>query len=129
MDMVTKMVPDEGSAVVDLASSLLRVMGYARRGPGWSSIRSRNTIPLFICGEWKRARPDVSVMRTGTSSAEHQLLVQEDRRYMESADPVPQLIAEAIAAVQYDHRIQDMLGADPLDVKVMAGITLGLIKG
>lgn len=39
-------------------------------------------------------------------------------------DPIPQLIAAALAAVQFNNRTQDLLGLDPLVVKVMAGITM-----
>ena len=49
------------------------------------------------------------------------LLVQEDKQHLETVDPAPQL---AIAAVQFYNRTRDLLGLDPLDVQVMAGITM-----
>ena len=52
------------------------------------------------------------------------LLVQEDKRHLEIVDSEPQLVAEAIAAVQSNERTRDLLGVDPLGVKVTAGITL-----
>jgi hypothetical protein len=52
------------------------------------------------------------------------LLVQEDMRHLEVVDPEPQLIVEAIAAVQSNNRPRDLLGLDLLDTKVMAGITM-----
>lgn len=119
MDLAMDPVPGEESAVDDFAMQLLRVMRYAGRALG-RDLRSRKDIPLFICGEWKHAKTDVCVMdRNG-----YLLLVQEDKRHLESVDPVPQLIAEAIAAVQSNNRTRDFLGMDPLDVKVMAGITM-----
>jgi hypothetical protein len=39
-------------------------------------------------------------------------------------DPVPQLIAEAIAAVKSYNRTRDLLSFGPLEVKVMAGIAM-----
>jgi hypothetical protein len=50
------------------------------------------------------------------------LLVQEDKRHLETVDPEPQLIAEAIAAVQSNNRTRNLSGLEPLDIKVMAGL-------
>lgn len=47
-----------------------------------------------------------------------------NKRHLEIMDPIPQLIAAALAAVQFNNRTQDLLGLDPLVVKVMAGITM-----
>ena len=119
MDLAMEPVPGEESAVDDFAMQLLRVMGYASRALG-RDLRSHKDIPLLICGEWSHAKTDVCVMdRDG-----YLLLVQEDKRHLETMDPAPQLIAEAIAAVQSNNRTRDLLGVDPLDVKVMAGITM-----
>ncbi|KAF8529588.1 hypothetical protein BU17DRAFT_36464 [Hysterangium stoloniferum] len=119
MDLAMDPVPGEESAVDDFAMQLLRIMGYAGRAFG-RDLRSRKDIPLFICGEWRHAKTDVCVMDTNG----YLLLVQEDKRHLEIVDPAPQLIAEAIAAVQSNNRTRDFLGVDPLDVKVMAGITM-----
>lgn len=119
MDLAMDPVPGEESAVDDFAMQLLRVMGYAGRALG-RDLRSRKYIPLFICGEWRNAKTDVCVMDTNG----YLLLVQADKRHLEIVDPAPQLIAEAIAAVQSNNRTRDLLGVDPLDVKVMAGITM-----
>ena len=113
-------VPGEESAVVDFTMQLLRVMGYAGRALG-RDLRSRKDIPLFICGEWRCVRTDVCVM--GRNNC-YQLVVQENKRQLGIVDPEPQLIADAIAAVQYNNRTRDLMGLDPLDVKVMAGISM-----
>ena len=119
MDLAMDPVPGEESAVDDFAMQLLRMMGYAGGALG-RDLRSRKDIPLFICGEWRYAKADVCVMgRNG-----YLLLVQEDKRHLEIMDPEPQLVAGAIAAVQSNNRTRDLLGLDPLDVKVMAGITM-----
>ena len=119
IDLVMDPVPGEKSAVDNFAIQLLRVMGYLGRALG-GNLRSRKDIPLFICGGWRHAKTDVCVMdRTG-----HLLLVQKDKRHLEVVDPKPQLVAKAIAAVQSNNRTRDLLGLDPLDIKVMAGITM-----
>ena len=119
MDLAMDPVPGEESAVDDFALQLLRLMGYASRPLG-RDLRTRKDIPLFICGEWRHAKTDVCVMDTNG----YLLLVQEDKRHLEIVDAEFQLIAEAIAAVQSNNRTRNLLGLDPLDVKVMAGITM-----
>ena len=53
------------------------------------------------------------------------LLVQKDKRHIERKDPEPQLIAEAIVAFQTNNtRRRRVLSQDPIDARVMAGITL-----
>jgi hypothetical protein len=119
MDLAMDPVPGEESAVNDFTMQLLRMMGYAGRALG-RVLRSRKDISLLICGEWRQAKTDVCIMdRDG-----HLLLVQEDKHHLETIDPEPQLIAEAIAAVQSNNRNRYLRGADPLNVKVMAGITM-----
>ncbi|KIM92408.1 hypothetical protein PILCRDRAFT_810464 [Piloderma croceum F 1598] len=105
MDLAMDPVPGEESAVGDFAMQLLRMMGYASRTLR-RDLRSRKDISLFICREWWHAKTDVCVM----DRSSYLLLVQEDKRHLETVDPEPQLIAEAIAA--------------PLDIKIMAGITM-----
>jgi hypothetical protein len=119
MDLAMNPVPSEESAVDDFTMQLLRVMGYMDRALG-RVLRSRKDIPLFICGEWRHAKTDVCVMDTNG----YLLLVQEDRRHLETVEPEAQLIAQAIAAVQSNNRTRDLLGMGPLNVKVMAGITM-----
>ena len=46
------------------------------------------------------------------------LLVQEDKRFMERGDPEPQLIAEAVAAYQFDNR-QLRFSRHPLSIPMI----------
>jgi len=119
MDLAMDPIPGEESAVDDFAMHLLRTMGYAGRAIG-RDLRSRKDIPFLICGEWKHAKTDVCVI----DRREILLLVQEDKRHKEPGDPYPQLIAEAIAAVQSNNRMRIQLGLEALDFKVMAGIVM-----
>ncbi|KAF8581583.1 hypothetical protein K439DRAFT_216445 [Ramaria rubella] len=119
MDLAMDLVPGEESAVDDFAMQLLRMMGYAGRAVR-RDLRSRKDIPLFMCGEWVHAKTDICVV----DGNEILLLVQEDKRHKEPRDPQPQLIAEAIAAVQSNNRVRKDLGLEALDFKEMAGIVM-----
>ena len=107
---------------------LLRVMGYAGRSL-YTIIRSRKGNHLIICGEWMYSKTDVCIMTSkGNYYNSYLLLVQEDKRHLKEhlklADPVPQLIAAAIAAFQHDNNVRGIHGGAPLDIKVMTGITM-----
>jgi hypothetical protein len=95
MDLAMEPVPGEESAVDDFTMQLLCIMGYTGRALG-RDLRSCKDIPLLICGEWRHAKTDVCVM----DRDRYLLLVQEDKQHLETVDPAPQLIAEAIAAIQ-----------------------------
>ncbi|KAI5983897.1 hypothetical protein EDD15DRAFT_2178197 [Pisolithus albus] len=66
------------------------------------------------------AKADVCIM----DDYEVLLVVREDRRHMEVADPNARLIAAAIAAVQNNNRMRSMVGSDVLGFKEMAGIIM-----
>lgn len=118
MDLAMNPIPGEESAVDDFTMRLLRAIGYETRN---RDLRSRKSIPLFICGMWMYAKTDVCVM----DSNQIMLLVQEDKQHLELRDATPQLIAEAIAAFQSNNaRRHQVLNLPPLASKVMAGITM-----
>jgi hypothetical protein len=118
MNLAMNPVPGQESAV-DFVMCLLHVMGYATRA-NRRDLRSRKDIPYLICGEWRHARTDVCVMDTD----EILCLVQEDKHHLEPGDPHPQLIAEAIAAVQSNNLMRPNLGSNQLDFKDMTGIVM-----
>ena len=121
MDLAMTLVPNEESAVDDFAMHLLLALGYAEMNSG-RSVRTRKDIPLYICGEWRHAKTDVCVIDRNLNSII--LLVQEDKRYMDFGDPIPQLVAEAIAAFQHKNHTRQQSGLPPLDGKVMPGVTM-----
>ncbi|KAI0293287.1 hypothetical protein B0F90DRAFT_1643190, partial [Multifurca ochricompacta] len=90
-DLAMSPAPAEESAVDDFAVLLLRALGYTPRG---RVVRTRKEIPLIICGEARHAKMDVCII----DQNEIWLLDQEDKQHLDSSDPEPQLIAEAIAA-------------------------------
>ncbi|KAH9483370.1 hypothetical protein JR316_0005476 [Psilocybe cubensis] len=120
MDLAMNPIPGEESAVVDFSMQLLWKLGYAGRKVG-RDLRSRKDISLLTCGEWWHTRTDLCVM----DNYEILLIVQEDKRHIKLADPHSQLIAEAIAAVQHNNRVRNLLGfKEPLEFKEMAGIVM-----
>ena len=110
--------PTQESATDDFTAHLLKILGYAPRP---RVIRTRNDIPFLICGEYRKARTDVCILsRDGIN-----LVVQEDKRHFEIMEPLPQLVAEAIAAFQDNNATcARVLRQPPITSKVMAGIEM-----
>lgn len=59
MDLSMNPIPGEESAVDDFTMRLLRAMRYKNR---YRDLRSRKSIPLFICRIWMYAKADNGVM-------------------------------------------------------------------
>ncbi|KAF7372156.1 hypothetical protein MVEN_00074700 [Mycena venus] len=118
MDLAMLPVDAEESAVDDFAVLLLQELGYV---PVGRVIRTRKDIPLVICGENRHAKTDVCIIDDGGIL----LLVQEDKRHADGGNPVPQLVAEAIAAFHSNNVTREQtLGLPPLPSKVVPGITM-----
>ena len=119
MDLAMCRKPREESAVEDFAVHLLGLLDYVPRS---RMAHTRADILLTICGQERHTKTDVCIV----DSKEVLLLVQEDKRWKESKDPEPQLIAEAIAAFQTNSTRTRILGQghSPVVHKVMLGITL-----
>ncbi|KZT20893.1 hypothetical protein NEOLEDRAFT_1100122 [Neolentinus lepideus HHB14362 ss-1] len=75
-----------------------------------------------MCGRRVYAKADVCLM--GRGAVRYSLLVQEDKRHMYGGDPVPQLIAEAIAAFYQNNRDRMDANIVPLLSAVILGITM-----
>lgn len=118
MDIAMNPVPEQESAVDDFAVELLWMMGYAKRP---RLVRSHMDIDFDICGEDRRAQIDVCVV----DDIHILLLVQENKHHMTQKDPVPQLIAKAIAAFQANNtKRTHLLGQDPITHKIIPGIVM-----
>ncbi|KAF8901339.1 hypothetical protein CPB84DRAFT_1777593 [Gymnopilus junonius] len=121
MELAMAPVPEEESAVVDYIMQVLHAMGYAEKSLK-RDLRSREKIPLLICGEWKRADADVCLM---DRNGQILLIVQEDTHLKEHKDPHARLIAHSIAAVRHNNQIRSLeLGMDELESEMMPGITM-----
>ncbi|KAJ7220336.1 hypothetical protein GGX14DRAFT_493710 [Mycena pura] len=118
MDLAMLPTYTDESAVDDFAVLLLRELGYA---PAGRVIRTRKDIPLIVCGDNTLMKADVCIVDGGGIML---LLVLEDRRHVGGADPLPQLVAEAIAAFDLNNMTRERLGLEPLPSKDIPGITL-----
>ncbi|KAJ7160967.1 hypothetical protein C8R46DRAFT_955893 [Mycena filopes] len=118
MDLATVAPVDadsEESAVDDFAVLLFQELGYV---PVGRVIRTRKNIPLVICGEKRHAKTDVCIIDDDGMLL---LVVQEDKR----RNPVPQLVAEAIATFYSNNLTREQtFGVPPLPSKVVPGITM-----
>ena len=123
MDFAMTGVPNEESAIDDFATHLLIVLGYADMNSD-RVVRTHKDIPLYICGEWRRAKANVCVIDKNQDSIILPVQVsQEDKRYLEG-DPIPQLVAKAISTFQHNNHILQQLGLPPLNSKVVPGIIM-----
>jgi hypothetical protein len=119
MELAMAPRPGQESATNDFTTHLLKILGYAPRP---RVIRTRNDIPFLICGKYRKVQTDVCIL-----SRDHgvSLLVQEDKRHLEMMEPLPQLVAEAIAAFQENNATRArVLRQEPISSKVMVGIEI-----
>lgn len=105
LDTAMSPPPGDESAVNDFIVNLLRILGFARKG---AMIRTKKKFPFRTCGEIRYAQADVCII-DGTDPL---LLIQEDHSRVDPlTDPIPPLIAAAIAAfdVAASHRAKYQL--------------------
>ncbi|KAF5353928.1 hypothetical protein D9756_007094 [Leucocoprinus leucothites] len=109
------------SAVHDFAVELLKRLGFVKRH---RIARTRMEIPILICGEWKVAKTDVCLVDRLTNQI--LMIVLEDRRHdpREPSDPLPHLVAAAIAA--FDHN-NGQLTIEGEEYVTASGPILGII--
>ncbi|KAH9012853.1 hypothetical protein EDB83DRAFT_323952 [Lactarius deliciosus] len=113
-----KIPPAEG-AVEEFAAHLLGLLGYDDVVAGGYICRQKH-IPLFMCGGYTHTKSSVCV---ANRNAEIFLLVQKQEE-KEGVDPEAQLIAQAIAAFQYNNRLLLRIGKAPIRVKAIPGIII-----
>lgn len=108
----------DGASVDDFTRCLF---GQLRYYVPARCIASHRHLPLSMCSTKTLARPDFSVIDFPSRII---LLVQEGRRHLERKDPEPHLIAEAIAAFQYNNRRRPAAGLPAVNAAVIPGITM-----
>ena len=97
------------------------MLGYLRDTSG--VLFSRHHMPLQICGDPNRsARSSVSLVLAPRGAV--LLLAQTTANGPRPHDPEPQVIAEAIAAFQWNNRSQAQLGEPELDSMTIPCITM-----
>jgi len=118
MDLAMNRIPNEESKVAQFTEKLLAALEYESLS---RCVVLQQQMPLFICGESRDATADVCIM----DMSEILMVVQEDKRHMDAGEPQPQLIAEAIAAFQFNNYKRTRILNEPALVsKVIAGITM-----
>ena len=99
----------------DFTAETLKLLGFNERG---TTVSTRYVIPLTMCGEANRvAQTDVCLIHRPTSI----LLVQTPSN---RTNAEAQVIAESIAAFQFNNRKRSERGLDPLDAMTIPVITM-----
>ena len=103
----------------DFAAETLKLLGYNERG---TTVSTRYTIPLTICGDNNcTAQADVCLIPRPTFIL---LVLVVEKILSNSINSKAQVIAEAIAAFQFNNRKREGLGLDPLDTMTIPAITM-----
>jgi hypothetical protein len=107
------------TAIDDFAREVLRTLGFEERG---LALRTRHIIPLSICGDISKvAQTDVCLLDRRSVVL---LVLQKDKMIFNPSDPEAQVIAEAIAAYQYNDQKRQRMGLHPLDTMTIPCITM-----
>jgi len=107
------------SLIDDFARETLRLLGFEERG---LALSTRYIIPLTICGDNRRiAQTDVCLLDRRSMIL---LVLQEDKTIFNLTQPEPQVIAEAIAAYQYNNKKCQTRGLPTLDAMTILCITM-----
>ena len=106
------------SAIDDFAAATLRFLGYNERH---STVATRYIIPLTICGETRAAQTDVCVIYRPTTIL---LVLVEDKTLFNKTNAEAQVVAEAIAAFQFNNAKRAARGQPVLEVMTIPCITM-----
>ena len=107
------------SAIDDFAVHTLRLLGFNERN---TLVRTRYVIPLTICGDANRAaQTDVCLLHRPTLVL---LVLVEDKTLSNRTDAEAQVVAEAIAAFQFNNMKRGDSGLPLLDSMTIPCITM-----
>ena len=104
--------------IADFSQKTLQILGFAERGQVLSMYFK---IPLMICGDELSAQTDVCLL---TQYQMALLILQEDKMVLNSSQPEPQVIAQAIAAYQHNNEQRIVEGLPTLDAMTIPCITM-----
>lgn len=99
LDVATRVNSGQESAIHDFAKELLRSLGFEERG---TLLRSRYAIPFMICGDDRRSAQTDLCLVQGTRTI--LLVIREDKPVISAKNPDAQVIAQAVAAFQYNQQ-------------------------
>ena len=107
------------SSIDDFALRTLDLLGFNERG---TIVASRYVIPLTICADSNRiAQTDVCLLYRPTMVL---LVLVEDKTLFNRTDAEPQVIAEAIAAFQFNNQKREEKGLASLAAMTIPCITM-----
>lgn len=112
--------PNQASAIDDLAKSVLWVTGFYK--PGVTHLRPQFSIPLNIRGDDKQvAQSNVCLQHIPSMML---LLVQANKTSANPSDPEAQMVAEAIAAFQFNNEVRKLEGLPELDAMTIPSMIM-----
>ncbi|TFK29010.1 hypothetical protein FA15DRAFT_691481 [Coprinopsis marcescibilis] len=109
------------SAIVDFAAATLRLLGF--RAPK-TTVATRYIIPLTVCGEKRAAQTDVCIIHRPSTIL---LVLVEDKTIFNNTpafDVEAQVVAEAIAAFQFNNGKRADNGRSILEAMTIPCITM-----
>ena len=110
------------TAIDDFAREFLRIVGFEERG---CVVHTHHVMPLSICGESgdtkKVAQTCVGLLDRRSTML---LILQVDKTVFSTSDPEPHVIAEAIAAYQYNNLKRARMGLSTLETMTVPCITM-----
>lgn len=117
LDLAT--TPTQESFIDDFARETLRLLGFF--GPN-RILSSRYIIPLTICGDGSRvAQTDVCLLHRPSLIL---LVLVQDKTLFNRTNAESQVVAEAIAAFQFNNKKRESRGLAPLDSMTIPCITM-----
>jgi len=117
LDLATNATQE--SAIDDFSAHTLRLLGFNERK---TVVRSRYAIPLTICGDGNRAaQTGVCLLHRPTLVL---LVLVEDKTLSNWTDAEPQVVAEAIAAFQFNNTKRGDRGLPLLNSMTIPCITM-----
>ena len=116
LDLATNATQE--SLIDDFAVATLKLLGFNIRH---SNIATRYIMPLTICGECRTAQADVCVLYRPTTIL---LVLVGGKTLFNRTSAEPQMVAEAIAAFQYNNTKRAARGQPVLEVMTIPCITM-----
>ncbi|KAF8636825.1 hypothetical protein AX17_003232 [Amanita inopinata Kibby_2008] len=99
----------QGPFIDEFSRRTLELLGYAEHG---LALLTQYNIPLVICGNERSSQTDVYLVDGRSMML---LILQKDKTIFNSSNPEPQVIADAIAAYQYNNNKRERRGLSRLD--------------
>lgn len=117
LDLATNATQE--SSIDDFAAATLLLLGFDDQQP--STVATRFIIPLTICGESRVAQTDVCLIYRPSTVL---LVLVEDKTLINKTSAEAQMVAEAIAAFQYNNAKRESRNQRALEAMTIPCITM-----